>query len=136
MSIVLWPSLKKTYYKYFQRILKEPEPVYDESPQQILDMYNIRIENAGESMENIIKIYHLKKYHPDIALFVQTSPAFCYPSLITQAMANRIERITHTPSSRLPTMALAVIKMKSSPLTWRSPGKIRTQKHSRPTSHL
>ena len=28
--------LEKTYYKYFQRILKEPEPIYDESPQEIL----------------------------------------------------------------------------------------------------
>jgi predicted nucleotide-binding protein (sugar kinase/HSP70/actin superfamily) len=89
--------LEKTYYKYFQRVLKEPEPVYDESPQQILEMYNIRIENTGESMENILKIFYLKKYHPDIALFVQTSPAFCCPSLITEAMAGRIEKITHTP---------------------------------------
>jgi predicted CoA-substrate-specific enzyme activase len=89
--------LEKTYYKYFQRILEEPEPVYDESPKQILDKYNIRIENTGETMENILKIYYLKKYHPDITLFVQTSPAFCCPSLITEAMANRIEKVTHTP---------------------------------------
>jgi predicted nucleotide-binding protein (sugar kinase/HSP70/actin superfamily) len=89
--------LEKTYYKYFQRILKEPEPVYDESPHQILRKYNLRIENNGESMENILKIYYLKKYHPDIALFVQTSPAFCCPSLITEAMAGRIEKVTHTP---------------------------------------
>ena len=91
------PDLEKTYYKYFQRILKEPEPLYDESPQQILSTYGIRIENTGESMENILKIYYLKKYHPDIALFVQTSPAFCCPSLITEAMAGTIEKITHTP---------------------------------------
>jgi predicted CoA-substrate-specific enzyme activase len=89
--------LEKTYYKYFQRILKEPEPVYDESSQQIFDKYNIRIENTGESMENILKIYYLKKYRPDIALFVQTSPAFCCPSMITEAMANRIEKVTRTP---------------------------------------
>ncbi len=89
--------LEKRYLTYFQRILKEPEPVYDEPPQQILDRYNIRIENTGESMENILKIHYLKKYHPDIALFVQTSPAFCCPSLITEAMAGRIEKITHTP---------------------------------------
>jgi predicted nucleotide-binding protein (sugar kinase/HSP70/actin superfamily) len=89
--------LEKTYYKYFQRILEEPEPVYDESPQQILGMYNLRIENNGESMENILKIHYLKKYHPDIALFVQTSPAFCCPSLVTEAMASRIEKVTHTP---------------------------------------
>jgi hypothetical protein len=44
-----------------------------------------------------IKIYYLKKYHPDIALFVQTSPAFSCPSLITEAMASRIEKVTHTP---------------------------------------
>jgi predicted nucleotide-binding protein (sugar kinase/HSP70/actin superfamily) len=89
--------LEKKYYRYFQSILKEPEPVYDESPQQILDRYNIRIENTGESMENILKIYYLKKYHPDITLFVQTSPAFCCPSLITEAMAATIEKITRTP---------------------------------------
>ncbi|MEJ2659126.1 MAG: acyl-CoA dehydratase activase [Desulfobacteraceae bacterium] len=89
--------LEKKYYRYFQSILKEPEPVYDESPQQILDTYKIRIENTGESMENILKIYYLKKYHPDIALFVQTSPAFCCPSLITEAMAGTIEKVTRTP---------------------------------------
>lgn len=89
--------LEKKYYRYFQSILKEPEPVYDESPQQILDTYNIRIENTGESMENILKIYYLKKYHPDIALFVQTNPAFCCPSLITEAMACAIETASRTP---------------------------------------
>jgi hypothetical protein len=52
--------LEKTYYKYFQRILKEPEPVYDESPDKILSDYGIRIENTGESMENILKIFYLK----------------------------------------------------------------------------
>ncbi|NNG00725.1 MAG: CoA activase [Desulfobacteraceae bacterium] len=89
--------LEKTYYKQFQTILKEPEPAYDESPEQILATYGIRIENTGESMENILKIHYLKKYHPDIALFVQTSPAFCCPSLITEAMAATIEHVTRTP---------------------------------------
>jgi predicted CoA-substrate-specific enzyme activase len=90
-------QLEKIYYKYFQRILKEPEPVFDVSAQEILAAYQVRIENNGESMENILKIYYLKKYHPEIALFVQTSPAFCCPSLITEAMAATIERITQTP---------------------------------------
>ncbi|MGD8845192.1 MAG: acyl-CoA dehydratase activase [Desulfobacteraceae bacterium] len=89
--------LERTYYKYFQRILKEPEPVYDESPEQILSTYGIRIENTGETMENILKIHYLKKYHPDIALFVQASPAFCCPSQTTAAMAAVIEKVTHTP---------------------------------------
>ncbi|MCP4748397.1 MAG: CoA activase [Desulfobacteraceae bacterium] len=89
--------LEKMYYKYFQRILKEPEPVYDACPEKLLSTFGIRIENTGESMENILKIYYLKKYHSDIDLFVQTSPAFCCPSLVTEAMASAIEKITQTP---------------------------------------
>ena len=89
--------LEKTYYKYFQRILKEPEPVYNEAAQEILADYGVRIENNGESMENLLKIHYLKKCHPDIALFVQTNPAFCCPSMITEAMASSIKRITQTP---------------------------------------
>ncbi len=89
--------LEKTYYKYFERVLKEPDPEYDESPEKILSEYNIRVENTGESMDNILKIYYIKKHYPDVALFVQTSPAFCCPSLITEAMAKKIEKKTGTP---------------------------------------
>jgi predicted CoA-substrate-specific enzyme activase len=89
--------LEKTYYKYFQRVLQEPEPIYDASAQEILSAYGVRIENNGESMENLLKIHYLKKLHPDIALFIQTNPAFCCPSLVTEAMASTIEKITQTP---------------------------------------
>ena len=37
------------------------------------------------------------KHYPDISLFVQTSPAFCCPSLVTEAMAREIERNTGVP---------------------------------------
>jgi len=89
--------LEKTYYKYFEQVLKEPDPEYDESPEKILKEYNIRVENTGESMDNILKIYYIKKHYPDVALFVQTSPAFCCPSLITEAMSKEIEKKTGTP---------------------------------------
>jgi len=89
--------LEKRYYKYFERILKEPEPEYNEAPEKILSEYNIRVENTGESMDNILKIFYMKKYHPEIALFVQTSPAFCCPSIVTEAMAKEIEHKTKTP---------------------------------------
>ncbi|MEW6600331.1 MAG: acyl-CoA dehydratase activase [Nitrospirota bacterium] len=89
--------LEKTYYKYFERVLKEPDPEYNESPEKILAGYNIRVENTGESMDNILKIYYIKKHYPDVALFIQTSPAFCCPSLITEAMAKEIEKKTGTP---------------------------------------
>jgi predicted CoA-substrate-specific enzyme activase len=88
---------EKTYYKYFERILNEPEQEFNDSARDILAHYNICIENTGESMDNILKIYYIKKHHPDVALFVQTSPAFCCPALVTEAMAVRIEQLTRTP---------------------------------------
>jgi hypothetical protein len=48
-------------------------------------------------MENILKIFYIKRYYPDVSLFVQTSPAFCCPSLITEAMAKEIENKTGVP---------------------------------------
>jgi hypothetical protein len=89
--------LERTYYAYFNRILKEPPRAYDESPQEILSRYNLRIEHTGESMENILKVFYIKRHYPDVSLFVQTSPAFCCPSLITEAMAKEIENVTGVP---------------------------------------
>jgi hypothetical protein len=89
--------LEKKYYKHFMRVLKETEPPYNDSPESILSQYNVRIENTGESMENILKIHYLLKHYPDIALFVQASPAFCCPSLVTEAMAKDIEKNTGVP---------------------------------------
>ena len=40
----------------------------------------------------MLKIFYAVKHHPDISLFVQTSPAFCCPSLVTEAMAREIEQ--------------------------------------------
>jgi predicted nucleotide-binding protein (sugar kinase/HSP70/actin superfamily) len=88
---------EKGYYKLLNRVLGEPEAHYDESPQKILAEYHLRMEHSGESMDNILKIHYLKKFHPDISLFVQTSPAFCCPSVITEAMARKIEAKTGTP---------------------------------------
>jgi len=88
---------EKIYYTYFERILKEPEPEYDEPAKDILARYHVRLENTGESLDNILKIHYIKKHYPDVALFVQASPAFCCPALVTEAMAHEIERITGTP---------------------------------------
>ena len=88
---------EKIYYRYFQKILNEPLLKYDEAPGKILSTYNIRVENTGESMDNILKIHYIKKHYPDTSLFVQTSPAFCCPSLVTEAMAREIEKYTQTP---------------------------------------
>ena len=62
-----------------------------------LETLHIRIEQEGESYDNILKIFHILHSQPEISLFVQTSPAFCCPSLVTEAMARRIERVTGVP---------------------------------------
>ncbi len=87
----------KAFYKYFEPVLMEPDLEYDEPPEKILSEYNIRLENTGESVDNILKIHYIKKHYPEVALFVQTSPAFCCPSLVTEAMAKEIEKKTGTP---------------------------------------
>jgi hypothetical protein len=89
--------LEKRYYRYFERLLNEPDPVYDESPKEILSQYHVKLENTGESMDNLLKIFYLVKHHPDLSLFVQASPSFCCPSLITEAMAGEIEKRTGVP---------------------------------------
>ena len=99
-SQALMATLKrkeKSYYSYFERILNEPEPEYTDSAKDILARYNLRLENTGESMDNVLKIHYIKKHYPDVALFVQASPAFCCPALVTEAMAREIERKTNTP---------------------------------------
>ena len=90
-------QFEKKYIRYFNEILKEPEHSYDENPEKILGEFEIRPENAGESMENILKIFYLSKHHPDLSLFVQANPAFCCPSLVTESMKTLIEEKTSIP---------------------------------------
>jgi hypothetical protein len=89
--------LEKKYFRIFQRVLGEPEPPYDASPQAILSQYNVRVDHTGEAMDNLLKVFYIARHHPDVALFVQASPAFCCPSLITEAMAREIEENTGVP---------------------------------------
>jgi predicted nucleotide-binding protein (sugar kinase/HSP70/actin superfamily) len=89
--------LEKKYFRHFERILGESEPAYDVSPQAILAEYNVRVEHTGEAMDNLLKVFYIAKHHPDVALFVQASPAFCCPSLVTEAMAREIEEKSGVP---------------------------------------
>jgi len=89
--------LEKKYRRPLEPLLNEPEPVYDEPPERILRAFGIRLEHTGESMDNLLKIYYTLKYYPELSLFVQASPAFCCPALVTEAMAHCIERVTGVP---------------------------------------
>jgi predicted CoA-substrate-specific enzyme activase len=89
--------LERTYYRMFEPLLGEPMATFDDPPEAILAQYGVRIEHTGESLDNLLKVYYIKKHHPDVSLFVQASPAFCCPSLVTEAMARRIETVTGVP---------------------------------------
>jgi hypothetical protein len=88
---------EKSYRRHFDKFLTVSEPKFDDRPAKILSEYRVRIENTGEAMDNLLKIQYVMKCHPDVALFVQTSPAFCCPALVTEAMAREIEKKTGVP---------------------------------------
>jgi len=90
-------AMENRYYRYFQQILNEPDHIFSDSTEEILAKYRLIPEHTGESMDNILKIHYIKKFYPDVALFIQTSPAFCCASLVTEAMAGQIESITGVP---------------------------------------
>jgi predicted CoA-substrate-specific enzyme activase len=90
-------QMEKKYSLIFNRILRDSLHRYDDSPAEILASYDISVENTGESMDNILKIHYIKKHYPDVALFVQASPALCCASLVTEAMRTKITEKTGVP---------------------------------------
>ncbi|MGA2612449.1 MAG: acyl-CoA dehydratase activase [Spirochaetia bacterium] len=90
-------SLGGAYRRHFEPILGKEPPIADDDPELIMREFGVRSEHAGESFDNLLKVHHLAAAYPDLALFVQASPAFCCPSLVTEAMGRDIERLTGVP---------------------------------------
>jgi predicted nucleotide-binding protein (sugar kinase/HSP70/actin superfamily) len=95
--IVLVNQLEKSYYKLFNELLNEPSLGTDIDYKEIYDVFDVKVQQCGESADNLLKIAALVRHYPDISLFVQTNPAFCCAGLITEAMAPRIEEYTGIP---------------------------------------
>ncbi len=82
---------------HFARFL-DPEPEFTDTGSELfIRAFGLRPEHAGESFDNLMKVFHLVRIHPELGLFVQASPAFCCPSMVTEAMARDIERLTGVP---------------------------------------
>jgi hypothetical protein len=62
-----------------------------------MNNFHLKLDHTGESADNLIIIYGLKRHYPGIRLFVQTIPAFCSAGLVTEAMISRIEEFTGIP---------------------------------------
>ncbi len=90
-------ALSRGYRARFRGLLGEEHAVGPRGEERMLRKFGVRDEHAGESLDNLLKVLYLAASHPDLALFVQASPAFCCPSLVTEAMASDIERLTGVP---------------------------------------
>ena len=89
--------IERRFKRFFPDFVKDDIPVKGNDIEAELARFNVSLFHEGESYENLLKIMHIQKKHPDVALFVQTNPAFCCPSLITEAMSGKIERVTGVP---------------------------------------
>ena len=89
--------LEDKYYRYFEKYLGPPKTINPKKLEKYLGRFNINPYHSGESYENILKIFYFIENYPDISLFVQANPAFCCPSLVTEAMTSEITSITGVP---------------------------------------
>jgi len=95
--VALVSQLEKSYYKSFDELLHDPPHNTNIDYKDIYEAFNVKLQNCGESTDNLIKIAALIRRFPDISLFVQANPAFCCAGLITEAMAPKIEEYTGIP---------------------------------------
>jgi len=97
LILSLMEVLDGKYYRQIESIVGIKEKINAKSLEKHLDVFNVTPYQSGESYENLLKIFHILEYHPDLSLFVQTNPAFCCPALITEAMTRRIKTVTGIP---------------------------------------
>ena len=90
-------AMEKAYYRVFDRMLDETDPEFDDPAGEILARYGVLVENSGESAENLLKTWYIKKHFPEVSLFVQLSPVFCCAGLVTEAMNSKVEEVTGVP---------------------------------------
>ncbi len=90
--------LELPFRREFARVLGDLRPsIQGQKSEEILARFHVSGYHTGESFDNLLKIFHLMERYPDLALFVQSNPAFCCPSLVTEAMSREIERQTGVP---------------------------------------
>jgi len=90
-------AIEEKYLKYFNQILHEPIAKPLRYFKDKLELFNIKPSHNGESLDNVLKILHLTEQYPDISLFVQTNPSYCCPSLVTEAMTSKMEKLLGKP---------------------------------------
>jgi predicted nucleotide-binding protein (sugar kinase/HSP70/actin superfamily) len=95
--LALLDQLDRKYYRQLESLIGMKEKINPQSLEKHLGTFNVKPYHSGESYDNLLKIFHLLEYHPDLSLFIQTNPAFCCPALITEAMTDRIKAVSGVP---------------------------------------
>lgn len=95
--MALVSQLERSYIRLFNEILDEPAMRTDIDYEPMRQVFGIRAQHGGESVDNLHKIVALRQHYPDLALFVQTNPAFCCAGMVTEAMVAKIESCTGVP---------------------------------------
>ncbi|MFP4301948.1 MAG: acyl-CoA dehydratase activase [Spirochaetaceae bacterium] len=95
--LALVEYMESRYYERFERWVGPRISSRDDELEEKLGAFGVHLDHSGESVDNVLKIFRLLEEHPDLSLFVQASPAFCCPSLITEAMAEKIRQVTGVP---------------------------------------
>ena len=95
--LALVEQMESRYYERFERWVGPRISSRDDELEEKLGTFGLHLDHSGESVDNVLKIFRLLKEHPDLSLFVQASPAFCCPSLVTEAMAEKIRQVTGVP---------------------------------------
>ena len=86
------------FYRHFEPFLgKQPPALSPLRNEKNLEKFGIDRYHSGESYDNLLKIFYIASRYPETSLFVQTNPAFCCPSLITEAMKSAIRKETGIP---------------------------------------
>jgi predicted CoA-substrate-specific enzyme activase len=91
-------ALERQYLKEFARVLGPVGAWHPRSSSaELLERFGVTTQHTGETLDNILKLFHILESDPDLRLFVQASPAFCCPSLVTEALADRLKELTGVP---------------------------------------
>ncbi len=87
----------KKYFEIARPVLREDLPEFSGDLLTRLSDYHLTSRHGGESVQNVMKIFHLIEHHPDIKLFVHINPVFCCPALVSESIFKRIEEETGIP---------------------------------------
>ncbi|MBF0367434.1 MAG: CoA activase [Oligoflexia bacterium] len=92
--------VERQYLQQFATILGPKiliDPSAGETKMDLFNDLNLNEYHNGETFDNILNIVHILKSDPDVTMFVQTNPAYCCPSLITEALSKKIEKSIGMP---------------------------------------